>query len=193
MQGLPRTGPSTGNSRSTAEVSYGEQSGITSTTPSSRDSTRTTPNRCGAISSPGSRTLQLHSDSQSKANILLRQFKSVFTRTTTTTLPNLKPPPAHIQPITITAPGVAKLLRDLKVSKAPGPDGIPNVVLKTLADNIAPSLTLIFQSSLESGRLPQDWLTANVSSAFKKDDGHTPATIDPSPSPQFPVRSWSTF
>ena len=122
---------------------------------------------------------QLHSDSQSKANILLKQFKSVFTKATSTTLPNMKPPPAHIQHITVTTPGVAKLLHDLKINKASGPDNIPNIVLKTLANNIAPILTLIFQASLDSGRLPQDWLGANVTCAFKKGDRHSPSNYRP--------------
>ena len=39
---------------------------------------------------------------------------------------------------------------------------------------MAPSLTLTFQVSLDTGRLPQDWLGANVSCAFKKGDHHSP-------------------
>lgn len=122
---------------------------------------------------------QLHSDSQSKADILLEQFKSVFTKSSSRPLPHLKPPSPDIQPITISEPGVAKLLHQLKTNKASGPDAIPNIVLKTLADTIAPILTIIYQKSIDTAQLPQDWLTANVSCAFKKGDRHIAANYRP--------------
>jgi hypothetical protein len=122
---------------------------------------------------------QLHSDSQTKADLLLQQFKSVFTKSTGAPLPNLSPPTSHIRPITVTVAGVAKLLRHLKPDKASGPDNIPNIALKTLADSIAPSLAVIYQLSLDTGRLPQDWLSANVACAFKKGDRHSPANYRP--------------
>ncbi|KAK7111648.1 hypothetical protein V1264_011249 [Littorina saxatilis] len=122
---------------------------------------------------------QLHSDSQSKADILLNQFKSVFTKASSQPLPHLQSTAPDIPPITITVPGVTKLLRQLKVNKASGSDGIPNTVLKTLADSVGPALALIFQTSVDSGRLPKDWLSANVSCAFKKGDRHEPANYRP--------------
>ena len=70
----------------------------------------------------------------------------------------------------ISSQGVARLLSDLQPHKAPGPDGIPNTVLKSCANNIAPALSLINQRSLDTGTLPSDWLTANISAAFKKGD-----------------------
>jgi hypothetical protein len=75
-----------------------------------------------------------------------------------------------LDPLTITVEGVAKLLRNINPSKASGPDSIPNRVLKNCADAIAPSLTVIFQTSIESGQLPTDWLSANISAVFKKGD-----------------------
>jgi hypothetical protein len=44
-----------------------------------------------------------------------------------------------------------ELLLSLNPSKAPGPDKIKPRVLKELATEIAPILTIIFQISLESG------------------------------------------
>jgi len=72
---------------------------------------------------------------------------SVFTKDTNKTLPNLNPSPDIIQPITVTAPGIAKLLHNLKPTKALGPHNILNNILKTLADTIAPSVIVTFQSS----------------------------------------------
>ncbi len=54
-----------------------------------------------------------------------------------------------------------------KKDKSPGPDGIPPILLNELTDEISYPLTKIFQASLESGRLPKDWLTAKVSPIYK--------------------------
>ena len=115
---------------------------------------------------------KLFSDPKTKANILLKQFKSVFTVEDQSTLPPMESKATTINQIEINQLGVAKLLKDLKPHKAPGPDAIPNLVLKNCAETISHPLSLIFQRSLDSGTLPSDWLTANVSCAFKKGDRH---------------------
>ena len=53
--------------------------------------------------------------------------------------------------INITCAGVLKLLQKLKPNKATGPDNIRPKILKELAAEIAPILTIIFRRSLESG------------------------------------------
>ena len=157
------------------------QSGNTSTRPYKKASIRTTTNHSRTLLNPDDATTPVFHHSvteahstvmpQNKANILLRQFKSAFTL-------DSEPPPSQPRPqvpscqkITINTDGVAKLLKSLQVHKAPGPDGIPNTVLQTCADSIAPTLTMIFQRSLDTGRLPKDWLSA-ISSAYKKGDRH---------------------
>ena len=72
--------------------------------------------------------------------------------------------------IIVTEDGVAKLLRRINPNKACGPDMIPARILKELADEISPSLTAIFQKSLNSGTVPDDWRSTNLSAIFKKGD-----------------------
>ena len=122
---------------------------------------------------------RLFSNPENKVEILLQvqQFKSVFSSDNDNLPPNTKATNAPpIQPIKISSQGVAKLLSDLQPHKAPGPDGLPNIVLKSCANNIAPALSLIYQKSLDTGTLPSDWLTlqltSNISAAFKKGDRH---------------------
>ena len=50
--------------------------------------------------------------------------------------------------------GVAKLLSNIDPSKAHGPDNLPARFLKEVSCEIAPTLTLIFQASLDQGTLP---------------------------------------
>ena len=69
--------------------------------------------------------------------------------------------------ITIDEEGVLKLLRGLDQSKVCGPYKIPTRVLKACATSIAPPLTVIFQQSLKTGEVPNDWLSANIAAIFK--------------------------
>ncbi|KAL8603391.1 hypothetical protein ACOMHN_004242 [Nucella lapillus] len=123
---------------------------------------------------------QLYSDSKSKARILLQQFKSVFTRDTDAPLPSVKKTCAHDIPrIHIHPEGVLKLLRNINPNKAPGPDKIPNLVLKECAPNLAPALTTLFQYSLDTGDLPSDWRNANIACVYKKGDKHAAENYRP--------------
>ncbi len=58
-----------------------------------------------------------------------------------------KPEFPAIRDIEITVKGTHKLLCKLKPNKAAGPDNISPRVLKELADELAPCLEIIFQSS----------------------------------------------
>lgn len=73
-----------------------------------------------------------------------------------------------MQEITVTTPGVFKQLENLKENKACGPDNISPHVLKACAAEIAPMLTVIFNQSLSSGIVPEDWVDANVVPLHKK-------------------------
>ena len=65
---------------------------------------------------------------------------------------------------------VATSLRRLKVSKATGMDSIPAKILKMSADIIAPSLTAIFNLSLNSGIYIDAWKKARVTPIFKSEN-----------------------
>lgn len=118
-----------------------------------------------------------------KAEILADQFSSVFTReeeADTTTNPVLPQSPyPDMLDITVSVDGVAKLLKDINISKAVGPDALPNKALKLAADTIAPMLTTIFQQSIDTGNLPSDWKKANVTPLFKKGSRVDPSNYRP--------------
>ena len=114
-------------------------------------------------------------DSKKKANILIDQFSSVFTKDEKDSheMPQMESKcNSSIPPLIIRQAGVAKLLKKINVTKAPGPDAIPNIILKNCAEQIAPAMTAIFQSSIDSGRLPVDWTNANIAPIYKKSDRH---------------------
>ena len=70
----------------------------------------------------------------------------------------------------LTPDHVAAVLRNLDNSKAHGPGGIPARLLTETAYQIAPSLCDLFNKSLRTGVVPQDWKLANVVPVYKKGD-----------------------
>ena len=122
-----------------------------------------------------------YSDKQMRANILNYQFSSVFNQSENiTTIKDKGPSPYAAMPqINITIPTVFKLLKNLNVHKATGPDNVSTRLLKTVAAQISPSLTTFFQASLNQGRLPKQWKQANVVPIFKKGEKSCAANYRP--------------
>ncbi|XP_072051476.1 uncharacterized protein [Amphiura filiformis] len=111
----------------------------------------------------------LHCDPKQKANILNRQFSSVFTVDSDSSLPDLGPSPhPTMNDINVSCAGVTKLLQNLKPHKAAGPDGIPVRLLKETAEEISPAITMLFQATLNQGTIPSCWKKALVVPIFKK-------------------------
>ena len=73
-----------------------------------------------------------------------------------------------MKPFNITTNGIIKLLKNLNPYKAQEPDNISPRILKELADEISPLIQLIYTKSLDTGEVPADWRTANVSPVYKK-------------------------
>lgn len=67
----------------------------------------------------------------------------------------------EIGKVVVTVREVYEELCKIDPSKAAGPDGIPSRLIREGAPWIAEPLLYIFNTSLQSGQLPQDWTRAN--------------------------------
>ena len=72
--------------------------------------------------------------------------------------------------ITVSENGAYKLLASLNPRKAAGPDGVPCRLLQAVAKEHAPALTLLFNSSLATSQVPQQWKHALVQPILKRGD-----------------------
>ena len=72
--------------------------------------------------------------------------------------------------LSLSPEDVLVCLRTLDVNKATGPDGISPRLLMETAHQIAPSLCTLFNRSLDSGFLPEEWKLANIIPVFKNGD-----------------------
>ena len=129
--------------------------------------------------SPLKDTGKLITNPKEQAQLLNNQFCSVFSPRYTVTAEEFQlrcpPPPQPDLPeytdcknINITEEGVKKLLLNLDPNKACGPDGIPPRLLKIVAEEVTPALTLLFRNSYQTGTLPHDWKLAHITPVFKK-------------------------
>ncbi|XP_028414247.1 uncharacterized protein LOC114537304 [Dendronephthya gigantea] len=66
------------------------------------------------------------------------------------------------EPLYVTEESVARKLRAIKISRASGPDNLPNWVLKTFSDIIASPITDILNTSFTECRVPNVWKLADV-------------------------------
>ena len=116
---------------------------------------------------------QVYIDDQDKANILNQYFSSVFTVEDASQTPvDTEDEVSEMQSISINPAGVAPF-------KATGPDDIPAYLLKKIANQLAPSLTLVFKTSLNQSKLPSDWKIAHIIPAHKNGDRSLPNNYRP--------------
>ena len=93
--------------------------------------------------------------------------------------------------ITVDPNGVLKLLNNLKIHKASGPDGLSARVLKECSSEIAPILALIYNESLAQGTVPDDWRQANVVPILRKGRNMMQQIIDLCRSLASVAKPWS--
>ena len=134
---------------------------------------------------------KFYTNTVDKANILNDQFQSVFTSKSPLKLSQLASmtvqdlvdsgandplqvpgeclsTTSHMESITVSVNGIVKLLKELNPHKAAGPDQLKPLVLQRLRDVIAPVFRVIFQRSLDTGKVPKDRSTSFVCPLFKK-------------------------
>ena len=121
----------------------------------------------------------LTDDPLQMANIFVETFASVFSL--------LDPPGAYanqlchnnIDPLTITPEMIENILSGLDAYSSMGEDGIHPKLLKSLSSRLAIPLCIIFNNSLQTGRLPDSWLQSNIVPIFKKSSRYDPLNYRP--------------
>ena len=107
---------------------------------------------------------------QQIAELFNSYFVSVFAAPSEAHSLSVPSTPSHptLNELEIPVGMVLTTLKQLDINKATGSDGIPVRLLKKTADQIAPSLTMLFNKSLRLGIFPEDWKLANIVPIFKE-------------------------
>ena len=108
-------------------------------------------------------------DDKEKANILQKQFSSVFTRESDNDIPVIeKRTNLIIKDLTATEEMVKREIMQLNANKSGGPDEIHPRLLIELADIISTPLGLLVSKTIKDGNISEDWNKANISPIYKK-------------------------
>ena len=120
-------------------------------------------------------------DDASTAEVLNQKYYDTFTKENMEELPSINSKPQLISRLSlfkVTREQVLQVLKDLRIDKSPGVDGIHPHILKELYDSISYPLSLIFQDCIKSGIIPQQWKDAIIAPIFKKGDRSLAKNID---------------
>ena len=115
-------------------------------------------------------TISYAKDDESKANQFQNYFGGVYTKDTDEEMPNFdeRKYDEVLSNIKITKELILNKLKKIKINKSPGPDQIHPRVLNEISNEICTPLQIIFQVSLETKTLPDQWKHAQVAAIFKK-------------------------
>ena len=109
-----------------------------------------------------------------------KYFSSVHLPYHTGTLPDMQQMTHNrIGELKITPEMVKDKLENLNIHKASGPDGTHPHVLQKTANAMSIPLAHIFQQSLNTGEVPEDWRSANITPIHKKGDRAEPSNYRP--------------
>ena len=118
-------------------------------------------------------------DSKGMADLLNNYFSSVYS-TESRYVPNVENQCQNsLNNIVFTQQEVKEKIKKLKFGKAPGPDGICTNILKNFSEELILPLCILFQLSLDTGQVPEDWKVAKVVPIFKKGLRGVPANYRP--------------
>ena len=131
----------------------------------------------------------LYSTDEDKAEVLSKQFQSVFIQDEPEILQKTKYVSSnsgsntqcenYISDIYISPTDVYKQLRQLDPNKSTGPDNICARVLKAAASELSVSVAHLFQMSMSQQKLPSDWTVSRVVPLYKKGSKADPANYRP--------------
>ena len=123
------------------------------------------------LQDPTDKNSKIVETDKEKAEVLANYFSSTFTREPAGQIPTLERQKKIIEKmgdIRTTEDEVRKILSKLIEDKSPGPDNIHPYFLKETANELASPLNIIFNKSLESSELPDEWKKGKITALFKK-------------------------
>ena len=122
------------------------------------------------------------SNDQEAAEALNEQYFDTFTKENITNIPDIDKKPIRSDPLrnfNINRERVLKAIKNLKINKSPGIDGIHPRVLKEIAEVISDPIALIYKKSLDESELPRQWKDAEITPIYKKEQRNLPKNYRP--------------
>ena len=77
-----------------------------------------------------------------------------------------------MEELTITESKILLALKSLNINKSPGSDEIGARLLVELSKSISHPLCTIFEASIKTASIPNDWKEGKISVIYKKETSH---------------------
>ena len=113
---------------------------------------------------------ELSKSNQETADIPNEFFASVFEIESEEPLPDFRQCPYdnELSSMNISEDQIDKIINKLNAAKSQGPDNLHTKLRKETKSVIKQPLKMIFQKSIDEGKLPEVWKLANSTPIFKK-------------------------
>ena len=117
---------------------------------------------------------------ETKANVFNEYFASVFKISINTSTSFIKRNyQSTLDDMEITEDDVLKAISEINPNKSIGPDNIHPKAIVECKLELSNPLTIIFNKSLNEGRIPEIWKTANVTPIYKSGTKEDPGNYRP--------------
>ena len=111
---------------------------------------------------------EMTENDEEKSQVLNDFFSSVFVQESKDNIPTFdKEVENNLSNIQITENDMLNVLKSLNVNKSPGPDGIHPKILRELCNELSYPLKVLFDKTMNEGKLPKGWKEAEVRPIFK--------------------------
>ena len=141
------------------------------------NSAKRTRSKIGPLKSEDGETVV---DPEEQATILNNFFSSVFTRNEEPPTPKVCIAGSYeICEVVFTKEKVLRMIEGLKERSTPGPDQIPNKLLRETKNEIADALKILYTRCMEESRIPDEWRDAHITPIYKKGKRTDPENYRP--------------
>ena len=116
-----------------------------------------------------------------KAEVLSSFFTSVLTKENMQDIPDVPTQKVNavLKDVKISKHSIRKKILSLNIAKSPGPDRVHPRLLKEIAEIILEPLEKMFNLSLQSSKMPEEWKIGEISAIFKKGNRRSPMNYRP--------------
>ena len=114
----------------------------------------------------------LITDEKDMAEMLNKFFATVFTKEDISNIPvRESETEIRLENVTFTTSKIREKIRGLKTNSAPGPNGISVKLLQTAREELLGPLQIIYEKTLSTGIVPEDWREATVTNLKEGNKG----------------------
>ena len=125
--------------------------------------------KCNRIPEVLKHNNSISSHNLAKANMFNKYFYEQFSNGSSYTI-DIDFTDDNLLDIDFSCTRIKSLLDNVNTNKAPGPDGIHGFVLKNCSRSLCIPLSILFKLIYNTGMIPHEWRTANITPVHKKGD-----------------------